>query len=160
MHLDNGRKLLSLGGAISVDRSIRTQGYSYWPEEAITLDDIYRLSDVKDEVGEIDVMVMHDAPNGGTDAVQRIMDIPPHLSMFPTEGIIASLEHRDIVDRAVEIANPKVFVHGHFHAPDFKITDERTYVSLGCNQQVMNLALLDLEDLSVKFLDLNESYLK
>ena len=89
------RKVLSLGGATSVDRSLRVPRRSWWPEEEITAGDLLTLQDVMDHVGDIDIMVCHDAPGGGTDAVQDILNIPPHLSIFPTEGIIAAGEHRN-----------------------------------------------------------------
>jgi predicted phosphodiesterase len=154
------RTFLSLGGAVSVDRSMRTRGIDYFPEEEIQYGDILRLEALVKEVGDVDIMVCHDAPGGGTDAVQRILDIPPHMSIFPAEGIVASGHHRATMETAFNMVQPKVFVHGHFHAPDMKQVDDTLFVSLGCNGQPANLGLLDLETLQVELLDPKLEYLQ
>ena len=150
-----GRKILSLGGATSVDRSLRVPHSSWWPTEEITEGDLIRLQDVKNATGEIDIMVCHDAPGGGTDAVQAILNIPPHLSIFPTEGIIAAGQHRKMMEAAFEIVQPKVFVHGHFHAPDMKQVGDTLFMSMGCNNQPRNIGTIDLDDLSGEMFDVD-----
>lgn len=154
------RKVLSLGGATSVDRSLRVPRRSWWPEEEITAGDLLTLQDVMDHVGDIDIMVCHDAPGGGTDAVQDILNIPPHLSIFPTEGIIAAGEHRKMMEAAFDIVKPKVYVHGHFHAPDMKQVGDTLFVSLGCNGQPANLGTVDLDTLDVAMFDPREDLME
>ena len=54
-----GRKVLFVGGAISVDRRLRRTGRSYWPDEAFVLD-LARLAAL--DLSELDAVVTHTAP--------------------------------------------------------------------------------------------------
>lgn len=152
---DKSRLIHSLGGAPSIDFHMRTQGISWWKDEVLTYGDVIRAREIG-ETHDIDIMVTHDAPDGGTQAVQDIIDIPPHLSMFSVEGLRYAAEGRAMMNHAVAGIKPKVFVHGHFHAADMKQDDDTLWVSLGCNRQNNNLALLDLETLQAEFVPLDE----
>ena len=55
--LDDGRVVLFIGGASSIDKEFRTPGYDWFPEEAITQQDIYNLPDMK-----IDIVISHTCP--------------------------------------------------------------------------------------------------
>ena len=46
MALPDGRTVLFMGGALSVDKAWRTPGYDWFPEESITTGDLDRLPDV------------------------------------------------------------------------------------------------------------------
>lgn len=54
----SGKNILFLGGAISVDRIIRTEGKSYWKDENFILD-IDKLKSLRN----IDIVVSHTAPS-------------------------------------------------------------------------------------------------
>lgn len=154
-----GRTLVSLGGAVSVDRTLRRANVDYFPEEEIQYSDLVRLQKVKDDNPVIDIMVCHDAPGGGTNAVEQIFQIPPHKSIFPSEGIIASERHRiHMMEPAFSIVQPSVFVHGHFHAPDMKQVNDTLFMSLGCNGQRGNLGTIDLETLTGEMFDPDEKF--
>lgn len=53
----NGKDILAIGGADSVDRDWRTPGLSWWPEETITQADIDRV-----EPGHYDYVLSHTCP--------------------------------------------------------------------------------------------------
>ncbi len=55
--LDDGRTVLFIGGAYSIDKKYRTQGWDWFPEETISQKDIYDLPDVK-----IDIVISHTCP--------------------------------------------------------------------------------------------------
>jgi len=55
--LDDGRVVLFIGGAYSIDKKYRTPGLDWFPEESITQQDIYNLPDVK-----IDIVISHTCP--------------------------------------------------------------------------------------------------
>lgn len=145
------RKVLSLGGAPSIDYERRTEGASWWREEMLTYGDVIRTRQLGDE-NDIDIMVTHDAPDGATDRVQQIID-HPDFSMWSLQGLAYAAEGRALMNHAVSGVNPRVFVHGHFHAADMKQGDDTLWVSLGCDHQAQNLAVLDLETLEVEFID-------
>jgi Calcineurin-like phosphoesterase len=51
---------LALGGAVSLDRAVRTAGVNWWPEEEIT----WRQAGSVIDAGPADVMVTHECPAG------------------------------------------------------------------------------------------------
>ena len=55
--LEDGRKVLFIGGAYSIDKDARIPGDTWFPEEEITQKDIYDLPDEK-----IDIVISHTAP--------------------------------------------------------------------------------------------------
>jgi len=55
--LQYGRTFAAMGGANSVDRGLREQGVSWWPEESITDADLEQLG-----TEPVDILVGHDAP--------------------------------------------------------------------------------------------------
>lgn len=142
-----GRNFLAFGGAPSIDFEYRKEGISWWPEEMIRDSDLDRLTDI----GSVDVMIAHDAPDGGTDAVQRIIDTPVEESMWSKAGLDYCAVGRMKMNKAVEIVNPRMFVHGHMHVADEKYYEDidRRYVSLGPDGDLGNVAVLELETMQV-----------
>lgn len=141
-----GRRFLSLGGAPSIDFEMRQEGKSWWPEEMIRDSDLERL-----EENSADIMLAHDAPDGGTPAVQRIIDTPASASGWSAKGLAYCAEGRMKMNQAVELVNPRVFVHGHMHVTDeiYYEDIDRKYVSLGPDGVIGNVAVLELESLNV-----------
>lgn len=138
-----GRKFVALGGAPSIDYQMRTEGASWWPAEMIRESDLERLPRSEGA----DVMLTHDAPDGGTEAVQKIINTPPHLSMWSESGLRYAREGRMLMNRAVEIVKPAVFVHGHMHVTDHRLDEEsnRLYVAMGADGELGNVAVLHLD---------------
>jgi Icc-related predicted phosphoesterase len=138
-----GRIWVSLGGAPSVDYPQRIEGETWWPEEAITDDDVQRVVDG----GHADVMLCHDAPTPGTPAVERIIRTGGGWS-WTERGLRYAREGRARLTRAVDAVQPSLLVHGHYHVADaatVAVGDrEREIVSLSANGQHGNLAVLDL----------------
>jgi Icc-related predicted phosphoesterase len=145
-----GRSFVSLGGAPSIDFPMRTQGIDWWDTETIRYEDVMRCR----EAGYADVMLCHDAPDGGTDEVQRIID-NPDPTMWTQSGLRYAAQGRVTMNHAIAGVKPRVFAHGHFHSAGMKQVDETLFVSLGCNNQANNLALLDLDTLQVEWLPIN-----
>jgi hypothetical protein len=143
-----GRTFVSLGGAPSIDYQARTENVTWWPNEMITYGEACRVH----EDGHADVMLTHDSPDGGTAAVQQIIDTPAAKSPWSIEGLNYAREGRLLMNHAVEGVRPKLLAHGHFHAPDDTGPQAGTrYLSLGCDNQQMNVALLRLDDLAVSW---------
>lgn len=138
-----GLSWVSFGGAPSIDYQDRQEGVSWWREEMIRESDLLRLPLGKGT----DVMICHDAPDGGTDAVQRIIDTPWAKSMWTEEGLRYAREGRMLMNQAIDIVEPRMFVHGHFHAPDLKQDEEtkRIYLSLGMDGDKTNVVIFDTD---------------
>jgi hypothetical protein len=98
----DGTRFLFLGGAPSIDRALRTEGRSWWPEEVITDEEFDRAHSA---AGPIHVLVTHDAP-----------DYPPGFSAkgSPDYQRACELSMRR-VDALIRKHHPLLHVHGHWH---------------------------------------------
>jgi len=57
MDLPDGRRILFMGGADSIDKGVRTPGFDWFPQEIITERDLQRLPH-----GQVDIVCSHTAP--------------------------------------------------------------------------------------------------
>lgn len=101
----NHQVWMGLGGAVSVDAAVRTEGKTWWREEAFTAEDLDRAR----SLGHADVMVTHDVP----DAVKLTFDPPPRF--WDVMDIARSDAHRAQLQDVVDVVQPEVLVHGHAH---------------------------------------------
>ncbi|MBC9705260.1 MAG: metallophosphoesterase [Enterococcus sp.] len=111
----NGRSFVSLGGAPSINFEDLKQGISWWPEEALTLGDVYRLA----EKGHADIMITHDAPDGVL-ALETLMNSNAEErdkvgAGISARGIAYGDEGRRLMTQAVQIVKPLMVFHGHYH---------------------------------------------
>lgn len=144
----NGRTFVSLGGAPSIDFYLRTENVDWWRSEMIPL----RVAEEVAEAGHADIMFTHDSPTVTTDAVHNIIfDENP---FWAPEGLRYAAEGRAILDIAVDGVQPTLLMHGHFHIGGFKkFPDGRWVVSLDQQRTRMNMAMIDLDDLSFDLID-------
>lgn len=105
----DGLKFVALGGAPSVDRTIRLEkNWPWWPEEAIIQEDVDKVV----AGGYADVMVCHDAPSG----VQRIeKEIGHNPHGFRQEDLVYADEGRAMLTQAFRGVAPSLLLHGHYH---------------------------------------------
>lgn len=94
------KSFLAVGGAYSIDKSVRTPGSSWWATEEISVDEM----DAARKGGKVDILLTHDAP----------------LSVDPFEGRSVMVfpetrANRAKVDSIVEAVRPEILIHGHFH---------------------------------------------
>jgi hypothetical protein len=138
-----GRSFMGFGGAASIDYAQRMTGYDHFLSEVATDAEVESAA----ASGPVDVLLLHEAINGGTRAVQQALAMNP--MGWPAEALEYSASSRAKVTRVWEATTPKLTFHGHMHNPD-EITlpnGQRVY-SLGCDNQVGNLGELNLENLS------------
>lgn len=93
-------KFGAVGGAYSVDRAWRVVGRDWWPNEQIRASEVNRA----EIMGKVDVLVSHDCPWTGT--VDDYCD-------FKMDG--ESQMNRYKLQKIVEVIQPKLCFHGHFH---------------------------------------------
>lgn len=96
----HGVRFGALGGAFSVDRRERVEGESWWPGEILTDDDVAQLGE-----GPLDVLLTHDAPEG----------VPLRGLTLPVADQIMVDEVRRRILSAVELTEPGLVLHGHWH---------------------------------------------
>jgi Calcineurin-like phosphoesterase len=101
----HGRTWLALGGGVSLDRAIRTEGKSWWPQEEITAEQAAQV--IVD--GGADVMVTHDCPSG----VRHTFPPPP--SFWDPRDLARNDVHRQQLQLVVNAVQPKHLMHGHLH---------------------------------------------
>lgn len=101
----HGRMWLALGGAVSLDRAIRTEGRDWWPEEEITEGQAASVI----EEGPADVMITHDCPSG----VRHSFPPPPRF--WDARDLARSDAHRELLQRVASQVQPRWLMHGHLH---------------------------------------------
>lgn len=144
----SGRSFVSLGGAASVDYRDRTPGRSWWIQEQILPTDVERAT----RSGPADILITHEAPLLGTEAVARIRRMNPQG--WPAETLAYARAGQELITTAAEVIKPSLHVHGHWHAPDeVQFSDGRRVYSMGMDFQSHNLAALDLTTMSWTWID-------
>lgn len=147
-----GRTILSLGGAASVDRHWRAEGRDWWPDEAITDEQVAAAI----AGGPADVLLTHESPaNTPVRAVRELLGTNPRR--FPAEALEESAKSRARVSEVWDAVRPELLMHGHMHTPrGGTAEDGRRVVSLGRDVQEDNLAILDMPTLTMETPSLRE----
>lgn len=138
-----GRSFLSFGGAASPDQERRIEGTNWWPSEEPTTADVDRAL----QGGTVDVMLSHEAVDGGTKRVDDIIAGPTN-KLFTERGLAASARTRSKVTSVWTQVAPTILFHGHMHVQaEGHTKSSRSVYSLAANNQAGNLGLLDLQEL-------------
>ena len=116
-----GEKMLFVGGAVSIDRRIRTVDKNYWIGEKFILK--------PEKVEKCDILVTHSAPNwvGKCDkgGIQNWCDKDESLW---DECVKERLEHNELI----ELCSPQKHFAGHFH--------EHAIASMnGCDSRILDI---------------------
>ena len=95
--LPDGRVVLFMGGADSIDKSERKPYFDWFPEELITAEDMRNLPDCR-----IDIVISHTCPSVCT-------------SYLNSKKFIYKDQSRDFLTRVLEKYSPELWYFGHFH---------------------------------------------
>jgi hypothetical protein len=96
--LPNGKRVLFMGGAESIDRYVRKMGVSWFPEETITQSDFQNLP-----AGKIDILISHTCP---TELVSTILGPDTWMANDPSTIALSNLW---------DMYKPKQWFFGHWH---------------------------------------------
>ena len=134
----HGLTWLACGGAVSLDRAVRTEGVDWWPEEEITTAQEIAIS----AGGHADVMVCHDCPSG---VAHTFAHPPPE---WAAEDLARNDAHRRRLQRIVDSVMPAYLMHGHLHRAyqrtcDFGYGPVRV-AGLDADNRLRNFAALDV----------------
>lgn len=103
------RQFMALGGAHSVDRPWRTPGVDWWFGETLTHAEI----EYAKQQGVVDYLITHDAP---INANLPGISIQSGLNQgFHMPELLASDEHRKMVQEVVDAVQPDRVWCGHYH---------------------------------------------
>lgn len=101
--LDNGMKIMYIGGAASIDAFERIEGINWWPNEELTYSEFMTLMDIYEKV-KPDILVSHDIPKN---VACKMFNKNPYYM------------HSNITSQAFEsffdIHKPKYWIFGHWH---------------------------------------------
>ena len=117
---DDGRDVVVgfLGGAPSIDKSMRVENLDWWPQEEIQEDEL--------PIVKLDVLFTHDAPERPHNLAEK------ELSMSLVYKCRSSYA---LIQQAIRQTQPRLLYHGHYHWP-YKGSFEGTEVrGLNCNRK-------------------------
>ncbi|MGE4299805.1 MAG: metallophosphoesterase [Desulfovibrionaceae bacterium] len=124
--LPDGRVVLFMGGAKSVDWQLRKEGRDWFPREQVTAEDVADLPD------KVDIVISHTAPRrfpickfeGGAklDDVRMGLDIDPDPS-------------REFLDQVLDRCQPSRWFFGHFHRFRTGTKSGCTWTALGSSHK-------------------------
>ena len=102
-----GTNVLGLGGAYSIDKYRRSPGVSWWEQEMIRPSDMLRAVANATRVGQVDVMITHDAPM--SDELGEMLNGAGYKVDYD------SAANRAALTRVVDEVRPQRLYHGHYH---------------------------------------------
>ena len=103
---------LALGGAVSIDKNHRIEGRSWWPEEALTDEDILTAQ----SGGPVDVMFTHDSPASAPNSIcDDWQGQVKAMKYFGKENLAACTDHRRRLQEVTDVTTPRLLFHGHYH---------------------------------------------
>lgn len=101
-------EIMFVGGALSIDRQLRTEGYNWWPDEELSLAELRRLVGLYIQC-KPRVMVTHDCPDEVARIVlSRVPAMAPGRKDFPSRTRYAFQE-------MWSAHPPKLWIFGHYH---------------------------------------------
>lgn len=109
--------MMLIGGAVSVDRAYRMEGYSWWPDEELSELELNELID-KYITTRPRVMVTHDCPEEIAETVVDHDRASMDRKAYPTK---LDPEHASRSRRAFQSMwsshSPELWIFGHWHKP-------------------------------------------
>ncbi len=103
----NGKVVLFVGGAISIDRKSRSEGFDYWKDEVFVLRDDYEKLD------QCDILITHSAP----------LSCPPNDGFARIKGWFVDdptlkdelIKERQDIEKLYNHVNCSQLYYGHYH---------------------------------------------
>lgn len=110
-----------VGGAQSIDKQWRAEGYTWWEDEELSYG---RLSDLLSvyEQAKPDIVATHEAPQGITDHV--IAHINNYSRSYPSRTSMA-------LQAMFEIHKPAIWLHGHHHVSYRRVVLGTEFIGVG-----------------------------
>jgi len=122
-------RVFCVGGAMSIDKHLRTEGWDWWPDEELSYAQFLELIQAYEEAKPA-VVVSHECPET---VVNHVL-----ASKGKYKYDIPSIT-RQFLDNLLHVHKPALWVHGHWHFDHHTVFDGVEFVGLG------ELSHLDLE---------------
>ena len=138
----DGKSILCVGGAISIDRTMRREGVDYWKDEELPhiIPDISQIYDGK----SIDIVCTHNCPT-----FVWPTELAPIIYKFSTndktllKDLVDERKRLDLLYEKVKDFNgyaPKHWVYGHMHNTKKTVYEDMTFQCCGINYFYENIA--------------------
>lgn len=121
--------IFCVGGAASIDKHRRTEGYDWWPNEELSYAELCKIMDIY-ELVKPSIFVSHECPET---VISRVCH---------TKGVTKfdiPCTTRKFFDNLLEIHKPSLWIHGHWHWDHHTVFNGVEYLGLG------ELSFQDLE---------------
>ena len=118
----NGKLIQFIGGATSIDRTMRKEGISYWKDEVLKYD--------KDKLRKVDILVTHTAPSWCFP--QQFNEMVYGWAREDADLLEDLTDERAVMDEIVKTCQPSLHLYGHFHS---SWTEEIN----GCKHRLLNI---------------------
>ena len=102
--------VMFIGGAWSIDQAFRTEGVSWWADEELSMEQLYRMIEIYDQVRPR-VMITHDAPLD----VTTEMFIQSGLALFKNSAKAIPTRTGMAFNTMLDIHQPDEWYFGHWH---------------------------------------------
>lgn len=122
-----------LGGAYSIDKDYRAEGWDWWPEEQPTREEAEPLIGAN-----LDVLVTHDIPSSFNPV--KFMDVGPIHEE-------ASRPTRDLVQEVMITSGARYVFSGHWHQRNVQMLRSTKATILDMENRPGNIEIYDTEDL-------------
>jgi len=100
------KKIQFIGGAISIDRTARREGISYWEGEKVVFE--------KEKCQKVDILVTHTAPSWCFP--QQFNEMVYGWAREDAYLIEDLTDERAVMDEIFKICKPSLHLYGHFHS--------------------------------------------
>lgn len=108
----DGHKVFYVGGAWSIDRPMRIEGVSWWPEEELSIAELNQALELYIET-KPDIMITHDGPQHATTYILNRFALASQNS-YRFETPVATRTGQALY-AMFEAHQPKLWVFGHWH---------------------------------------------
>lgn len=98
-------KIFCLGGAVSIDRHLRTQGLNWWPDEECSYEELQRHIDTYAAV-KPEIVISHECPESVADSI---------MASFNMQKISDGSRTRQALQAMLDIHEPRAWFYGHWH---------------------------------------------
>lgn len=129
----SGQRILFIGGAISVDRKYRTEGYDWWPDEVFHLD-TKKLFNYRN----IDIVVTHTAPDycppDNGNGFGFISNMVKETDGLKEDLLFERYQMKQAFSILKDNNDIKFHYYGHFHFKDYTMIQGTKHRVLGIGE--------------------------
>ena len=112
--------MMFIGGAVSIDKAYRREGYSWWPEEEMSVEKGYELLD-KYNTAKPRIMVTHECPE--SISYYLLVAMSARKLDFPSVT-------RQVFESMFHYHKPKLWIFAHWHFSFDRVIDGCRFICL------------------------------